>query len=213
VGIVTSFFGKRTRDMLTCLGSEEEAALDSMPAIWTGDPDLWDLLPICSSWQMLGDVVLDSALTLYRNELRIREWGRTVPKIAVFGPWITQKLFQQCRTLEVKDWSFRDVIEKGKIFRQFYPWSSKNVRKMGIWNWNRVIVPGFCNEHWFLGIIDFDTREFRYYDSFGVGKRNWILKRMQVQMFYTLPTMHVIYCRTTVHHSNSFCAHIQKLNK
>jgi hypothetical protein len=210
LSIVTSFFGHQKRDMLTFLGQEDEIALESMPAMWSGtDEHLSRFLPTLSSSEMLGDIVLDSALTLYRNELRCHGWQRTVPRISILGPWMDRRFFGKSRSsMKPKDWYLYDLEETGEKFRKF-----KNTRNKGIWRHNRIIYPGFVDKHWFLGIIDFDAREFRYYDSLNTSKKSWMVERMQVQIFYSLPAQHACYfCRTTVHHSNSFCAHIQKLN-
>jgi hypothetical protein len=203
VSKVTSFFGKPRRDMLSFLGKEDTAAVGFMTASWSGgDSDRWQKLPSLSMRGMIGDIVMAGALDLYRNELRRGWWYTTVNKIAVMGPWINAKFFDGC-SLSIPDWNEWQVNKKGKKWRRFHPRRSK-----GIWNWDKVIFPGFEGNHWFLGIIDFDKKQFRYYDSWGSNFATWIFQRMQVYMFYT----YIPNCSTTVHRSNSFCAHLQKLN-
>jgi hypothetical protein len=120
--------------------------------------------------------------TLSENVLSVRQQD----KILILGVWFQQK---HGRLNTVSD------QKRLKILKNHHP-----KRDNPIWDWNIVLLPGFTECHWYLGVIDFTVREFRYYDSHGVRTGHqyaWsTFQLLQVRCFSTpLPTPPIEECQ------------------
>jgi hypothetical protein len=103
-------------------------------------------------------------------------------------------------TLEQKEWTRRQhhkILILSVHFQNHYKKKAQSDRlklqycKIAqgrtdpIWNWNIVVLPGLDEGgegHWYLGVIDFTLREFRYYDCDGEQFASPMFSQLQVRL-------------------------------